>query len=278
MRRRNRYSRRDFLGIAGMSAVGAGLTCIGGIAGYLVFREATKDAPRPDASTAATGIPSAPAPSSPRPDRLKQIDRPEIISRAAWGAREPDHAAQFESGYYSISTPLGWREYEGDLRDDYQTIVVHHSVLIESDDMSTMQRIQREHMDLRGWADVGYHFGIGRGGQVFEGRDLNVRGTHVEHFNTGSVGVVFFGDLDTTEPTPEQINAGQRLIDWLALRLELTHLAGHRQFNSETDCPGLYMLPYLPLLAQSAGLVVGTGGYVPPPEQLLTPTPTPPSE
>jgi N-acetylmuramoyl-L-alanine amidase len=275
MRRRKELSRRDFLGLAGMTAVAGGLTCIGGIAGYLIFREATKEAPPVSISAAATSIPSAPAPSSPRPDRLKQIDRPEIITRAEWGAREPNHEAEYEAGTYSLSNPLGWRVYEGDLRDDYETVVVHHSVLIESDDVSTMQRIQREHMDLRGWADVGYHFGVGRSGQVFEGRDLSVRGTPVEHFNTGSVGVVFFGDLDTTEPTSEQISAGQRLIDWLALRLELTHLAGHRQFNSGTDCPGLYMLAYLPLLAQSAGLVVGTGGYVPPPEQLLTPTPPP---
>jgi hypothetical protein len=258
-------TRRDFLGLAGMAAVAGGLSCVGGIAGYLLFKQASRAAP-----TAST--PSAPAVL--RPNRLKQIDRPPIVLRADWGARAPDHAAVNEPGYYGLSNVEGWREYEGDLRAIYRTVVVHHSVILENDDLSTMQEIQKEHMELRKWADIGYHFGVGRSGQVYEGRALIARGTHVEHFNSGSVGVVFFGNLQHDQPTREQIDAGRRLIDWLALRLELTHLAGHSDFNDFTDCPGNNMLPYLAALANSAGLVQGTGGYEPPPEQ-LTPAPTP---
>ncbi len=259
-----RYARRDFLGLAGMAAVAGGLSCIGGIVGYLVLKEVTRSSP-----AAAT----LPTPSGPRPNRLKQIDRPEIITRAEWNARAPDHAAENELGFYSLDDPEGWRDYEGDLRLIYRTVVVHHSVLYESDDLSTMQEIQKEHMELRKWADIGYHFGVGQSGQVFEGRALNARGTHVEHFNTGSVGVVFFGDFELIQPTPEQIDAGRRLIDWLALRLDLTHLAGHSDFNDFTECPGANLRPYLAAFAVSAGLVLGTGGYEPPPEQLITPTP-----
>jgi hypothetical protein len=258
------YSRRDFLGLAGMAAVAGGLSCIGGIVGYLILKQATRSSP-----TAA----DEPASSTPRPNRIKQIDRPLIITRAEWGAREPDHAAENELGFYSLENVEGWRDYEGDLRAIYRTVVVHHSVIYEVDDLTTMQEIQKEHMDLRKWADIAYHFGIGQSGQVFEGRALSVRGTHVEHFNTGSVGVVFFGNFQEIQPTPEQIDAGRRLIDWLALRLELTHLAGHSDFNSFTVCPGANLHPYLAAFAVSAGLVLGTGGYQPSQEQLITPTP-----
>jgi hypothetical protein len=264
MNAHRRFSRRDFLGLAGMAAVTGGLSCVGGVVGYVVLKRVS----RPAAVTPPTATPL-------RPDRLKQIERPEMIARVNWNARAPDHAAENEPGFYSLSNVEGWREYDGDLREIYRTVVVHHSVLYEGDDLSTMQKIQEEHMDLRQWADIGYHFGVGRGGQVFEGRPLNVRGTHVETFNTGSVGVVFFGNFQLVEPTREQIEAGRQLIDWLALRLELTHLAGHRDFNDFTDCPGVHMLPYLLPLADSAGLMLGTGGYQPSPEQLLTPTPTP---
>jgi hypothetical protein len=82
--------------------------------------------------------------------------------------------------------------------------------------------------------------------------------------------VVFFGDFDLDSPTPEQIDAGARLIDWLALRLELTHLAGHRDFNPFTECPGTNMLPYLSVLADSASLLLGTGGYQP--DETATPS------
>ncbi|MBI5961254.1 MAG: N-acetylmuramoyl-L-alanine amidase [Chloroflexi bacterium] len=260
----NGLTRRDLLGLAGMTVTAAGLTCIGGIVGYFLVDELGQRS----RSTA-----SDPTPPPARSAWTKQIERPTIITRAEWSAREPNHAAENESGFYTLDNPEGWRDYEGDLRAIYRTVVVHHSVIYKTDDPTTMQEIQTEHLDLRKWADVGYHFGVGVSGQVFEGRSLGARGTHVEQFNSGSVGVVFFGNFEIQAPTQPQIDQGRRLIDWLALRLELTHLAGHGEFNDFTDCPGDNMLPYLDLFAISAGLVRGTGGYQPSPEQLITPTP-----
>jgi hypothetical protein len=261
-----RLSRRDFLGLAGMATVAGSLTCIGGLIGYLAIKGVGRVTPR------VATVP-APTPTETRPARVKQIERPPVTTRAEWGARAPDHKAENENGFYSLDNAEGWRAYEGDLREMYRTVVVHHAAEYEVDDQTTMKFIQDLHMDKRKWADIGYHFGVGRTGQVFEGRDLGVRGTHTEGFNTGSVGVVFFGHFERYAPTPEQLEAGRQLIDWLALRLELTHLAGHRDFNDFTECPGKYMIPSLPALANSAGLIYGTGGYQPPPEQLITPTP-----
>ncbi len=261
--------RRTFLGWAGLAAVAGGLTCVGGLAGYLVLNRMT----RPGRTLVA-----APAPTPPRSLGFKEIDRPPIVTRAQWQARDPDHTAANEPGFYSLTNVEGWRDYEGDLRAFYRTVVVHHSVLYETDDESTMREIQNEHMDDRHWADIGYHFGVGKGGMVFEGRDLMARGTHVEGYNSGSVGVVFFGDFEREVPTEQQLESGRRLIDWLALRLELTHLAGHNDFNAFTECPGRNLTYYLSALAQSAALLLGTGGYEPPPEQLITPTPSPAPE
>jgi hypothetical protein len=255
-------SRRDFLGLAGMAAVGGGISCVGSVLGYLVLDRMVRPG-------RAAALPPTPDPT--RAARIKQIERPYITPRAEWNAREPDHDAENEKGFYSSENPEGWREYEGDLRLIYRTVVVHHSVVYEDDDITTMRAIQDLHMDERKWADIGYHFGVGRSGQVFEGRDLKIRGTHVQGYNTGSVGVVFLGDFELYSPTPEQIGAGARLIDWLALRLELTHLAGHRDFNPFTECPGTTMLPYLSVLADSAGLLLGTGGYQP--DETATATP-----
>lgn len=269
MNRRTVITRRDFLGLAGMAAIAGSVACTGGVAGYLLLtRSGDKAKPSPSPS------PVAPTPAGPRPVAIKEIDRPPVTSRADWNARAPDHTAANELGSYSLTNVEGWRTYDGDLRDVYRTVVVHHSALYTVDDVSTMQEIQNQHMDLRLWADIGYHFGVGRSGQVFEGRELAVRGTHVETYNTGSVGVVFFGNFDQEELTWEQFDAGRRLIDWLAVRLELTHLAGHRDFNEGTDCPGTVLYARLADLANSAGLQIGIGGYQPPAEQ-LTPSPSP---
>ena len=255
----NRRDARRFLELAGLSSVAVGVTCVTGATGYLALR--------PLRSSAATPKPSP----TPRPLSLKQIDRPPIIRRAEWEAREPDHTARNESGFYSATNPTGWRTYEGDLRLVYTTVVVHHSVITEADDLATMREIQAEHMDERGWADIGYHFGVGSTGAVFEGRSLGARGTHVQGYNTGTVGVVFFGNFEETVPTPEQLAVGERLINWLALRLELTHLSGHRDFNDFTDCPGRNLYYYLEDFAASAGLTFSTEGYNGP---AATPDPT----
>jgi len=247
-----RFTRRDLLGLAGMAAAGSGLACLGTVLGYLALDRLSR-APQPTLLA---------SPFAPNAARLKQIDRPGILLRQDWGAREPNHEAPNETGFFSADNPDGWRVYDEDLRTVYRTVVIHHSVLYEGDDLSTMRAIQDQHMDLRGWADIAYHFGVGQSGQVFEGRSLAVRGTHVQGFNTGSAGVVFLGDFQVSYPTPLQLEAGRRLIDWLALRLELTHLAGHSDFNSTTDCPGQHLRELLPMLAQSAGLALGTGGYL----------------
>ncbi len=246
-----RLSRRDFLGLAGMTAVGGGLGCLGVSLGYLVVSHLSTARQTPPATQAVSAPPIVP----------KQIDRPGILDRRDWGSRELNHDAPNETGFFTADNPEGWYVYAGDLRAVYRTVVVHHSVLYEADDPATMRAIQQQHMDLRGWADIGYHFGVGQSGQVFAGRALDVRGTHVERFNTGSVGVVMLGDFSQSAPTPSQVEACRRLIDWLALRLELTHLAGHGDFNSSTDCPGRYARELLSMLAQSAGLALGTGGY-----------------
>lgn len=247
-----RLSRRDFLGLAGMTAFGGALTCVGASLGYLVADHLS--------SPQRTPLPTQP------PAALsaytKQVDRPGVLERRDWGARAPDHSAENESGFYGPDNREGWRVYGGDLRAVYRTAVVHHSVLYETDDPTTMRAIQQQHMELRGWADIAYHFGVGQNGQVFAGRPLDVRGTHVAGFNTGSVGVVFLGDFSLSLPTLAQLETGRRLLDWLALRLELTHLAGHGDFNSDTDCPGQHLRAALSALAQSAGLALGTGGYV----------------
>ena len=51
----------------------------------------------------------------------------------------------------------------------------------------------------RGWTDIGYHFVIDPAGTIYEGRDIRVRGAHVEGANTGKVGLLLLGDF---QPDP----------------------------------------------------------------------------
>ena len=256
-------SRRDFLllSVLGCGGMTAAFSC-GGLMTALILL------PKDDAATAIPGItPSAmlvaPPTATPPPD----YRYPNMILRSEWGAQAPNHAAVNENGFYSLENPAGWRWYQEALTEICHTVVFHHSVSYESDDLTTLLDIQQTHREERGWADIGYHYIIGKSGAVYEGRDIHVRGAHVEEYNTGSVGVCLLGDFMTEYPNDAQIGASIALVLWLAQQLQLSHLASHRDF-AMTFCPGDTLLPYLDAFASNAGLARGTGGYVMPPEQI----------
>jgi hypothetical protein len=183
-----------------------------------------------------------------------------IIPRAEWGAAEPDHTVSGERGiYHPITNREGWLVYQEPLEQVLTTIVVHHSALPLSDGP---REIQRLHMMNRGFADIGYHFVIDGDGGLYEGRPLNVRGAHTSGRNTGTVGIALMGNFENGPPPPAQLVALQTLAGCLVAAYEITHLAGHRDFQpGVTVCPGQFLEPILPGLAAGLGLVFGTAGY-----------------
>ena len=249
-----KLTRREFIGLS-LGGLSAMLTTVCGGAGIAAWmlsnRENSRSGSVPMVSTSAAN----------RYDVVKYISKPNIMPRAEWGALPPDHEAKFEKGFATTEHPEGWLVYNNDIRDIYKTLVVHHSVIDEGEDIASLLEIQRLHRKDRQWADVAYHFFIGKQGTVYEGRAINVRGTHVAGYNTGSLGVCLIGNFMEISPTAEQLDALRLLSRWLTVRLQLTHLAGHRDFNEITVCPGDNVAPLLGELAIYAGLLFGTAGY-----------------
>ncbi len=188
---------------------------------------------------------------------------PVIVPRKAWGASPPNHTAINEYGIASSPLETNWYVYRDDLKQVYNTVAIHHSAhLLASDE--TMKSIQDLHMRRNGWADIGYHYGIDRDGVIYEGRNIQARGASVAGYNTGTIGVVVMGNFETDQPLEAQLTALQQMVNWLAAFYELSHLAGHGEFNSETVCPGRNLSAYLDQVALAAGLQRGISGHVPP--------------
>ncbi len=183
-----------------------------------------------------------------------------IKIRQTWGATQPNHAARAEFGFYDAATnPGGWRVYDQPLERILRTVVVHHSALPLSDGP---REIQLKHLKDKGYADIGYHFVIDGVGEIYEGRPLNVRGAHVGGFNTGCVGICLLGNFEEAAPAPAQLISLEALAGALRDQFNITHLAGHRDFQpTETVCPGKGLEPLLPNLATKLGLQFGAGGY-----------------
>lgn len=225
-------NRRQWLVRVGLSlASGSGLFYASRAVDYWLARQR---------AAAMTAIPTLPAMSDP-------------IPRAAWAARTVNHEASGERGFASATNPSGWLAYTGDLRDVYHTVVIHHSAYARRQGM-TLRDLQNYHMDVRHWADIGYHFGLDADGQVYTGRDIRARGASVAGGNSGVIGVAVMGHFEWESPTDRQLVALQTLVNWLAAAYDLTHLAGHNDLNPGTVCPGRYLTLYLDLLAEGAGL------------------------
>jgi hypothetical protein len=125
---------------------------------------------------------------------------------------------------------------------------IHHSAGTAVSSTETVKNIQRAHMEINGWSDIGYHFLIGRDGQCFEGRELQWQGAHVDGDNKGNIGICFLGCFESSEPSPVEptsrmIDEAGELIAVLAERfnieLSLSTIKGHRQHKkAQTLCPG----------------------------------------
>lgn len=254
-------SRRQVLRAFGLLGAVMGACAIGGAGGLLwLAGQREDDTPRivitTPQPTGATAIST--------PTTNGYVPAPLIVRRDEWGAFPPDHAAQYESGFYSPDNPEGWRVYDEELHQVYNTLIIHHSVIDLGDDGATLLDIQRLHREDRRWADVAYHFFIGKTGNIYEGRDIGVRGTHTGGYNTGSLGICFLGNYEEIALNALQLQSFNRLMQWLLYRLQPTHIAGHLDFNNFTQCPGANITLYIPQWATQYGLQEGIEGYVPP--------------
>jgi hypothetical protein len=137
-------------------------------------------------------------------------------------------------------------------RDTTKTrMAVHYTVTPSSDPARQVRGIQRYHMDTRGWCDVGYHFLVGVDGTIYEGRPLELLGSHVGGNNSRNIGVSFVGCFHSsgcesyppTRPPEAMIEAGGRLLGTLSrlygIDISTATVKGHRDHSgASTSCPG----------------------------------------
>jgi len=112
-------------------------------------------------------------------------------------------------------------------------LVVHHTATAPD---TTLEALRHAHQ-RRGFQDIGYHFLIRQDGQILPGRCLTTPGAHTRGYNLVSIGVAWIGDARHEEPSPQALEALDRL--WKQLRTPYPSLVpfAHRELNP-TYCPG----------------------------------------
>lgn len=165
-------------------------------------------------------------------------DRPQIVSRAQWGAKEvgPNgrpHTIRF--------------------------ITIHHGGVASNAKRSLEEKLrglqawsQREDKLDSGrtkpaWPDIPYHYYISIDGRIGEARPTNIAGdTNTEYDPTGHLLIVLEGNFEVETVPPDQLQALRSLTVWCAWKWGvLAHrIAGHKDY-AQTDCPGAHLYPEL---------------------------------
>ena len=210
--------------------------------------------------------------------------KPEIFSRAQWGANEKlrDQSAP---SYGTIKTGF-----------------VHHTVNANNypkDDVPKLLRsIYAYHVEARGWRDIGYNFLVDRFGRIWEGRwggvDKAVVGAHTLGYNEVAFAMSAIGNFEEVQPPEAVLEAYAKLFAWKLSKYDikadatklwvkdryLQGINGHRDVG-QTACPGKYLYAQIPKIRQMAASIqkgtASTPTPSPTPTPKPTPTPTPPT-
>ncbi|MEU4355944.1 N-acetylmuramoyl-L-alanine amidase, partial [Streptomyces virginiae] len=149
---------------------------------------AAKSAPASGARAAAAAVAPGPESTSPRPD---------VVTRAQWGA---DESLNNEGPIYLAGGKI-------------KALFVHHTAAAApyecADSAAIVRGLHVYHVKTNGWRDLGYNFLVDKCGTLFEGRqggvDQPVMGAHTYGFNSESTSVAVLGDHTTAGASPEAL-------------------------------------------------------------------------
>jgi len=104
-------------------------------------------------------------------------------------------------------------------------IIIHHT----GENQNTIQKIIDKHIKKNRWSSIGYHFMIGKNGQIYYCRNLKNAGAHTFGYNRNSIGIALFGNFDEVMPTEKQITILKKLVFAIEKNYKIRKIYGHNQ-------------------------------------------------
>ena len=122
-------------------------------------------------------------------------------------------------------------------------IILHHSATHDGT-ATNWNQIRFYHTALRGWKNVGYHYGlelIGNEYEILLGRFENENGAHCIGHNRTALGICLVGNFELNPVPPDQYQLVLKLVRQLMRNHHITiqKVYGHREL-ADTLCPGRY--------------------------------------
>lgn len=120
------------------------------------------------------------------------------------------------------------------------TIILHHTASSQKTCEQYYPILRNEHVNKRGYEDIGYHYIIDYLGNVVECRYLGYQGAHCRGHNSHSYGIALIGNYEAKHVvTFAQYYALKNLLALIRdnNKLDYLHLYPHNKLG-HTLCPG----------------------------------------
>ncbi|WP_437204425.1 peptidoglycan recognition protein family protein [Planctomicrobium sp. SH664] len=166
-------------------------------------------------------------------------------------------------------SPRSFSEPETPYRN-WKYVVIHHSATT-SGSVSSIDKEHRQRLDSKGrpWQGIGYHFVIGNGNGLGDGRveptfrwENQLSGAHAgqKQFNDYGIGICLIGNFEQAGPTQAQLETLRTLVRDLKQEFQLTdeQLLRHGDLKA-TACPGKLLNMDL-LLGKQSEIVIPVSG------------------
>ncbi|AOE84995.1 peptidoglycan recognition protein family protein [Pseudomonas sp. TCU-HL1] len=149
---------------------------------------------------------------------------------------------------------------------DYSMIALHHAGRSYSCGGGAEQMRDTQDLQIdKSFDDIGYHYGIDCQGKIYEGCDIRLKGSSVDNFSTGVIGIVLLNNLTTAEAGGGMVALGREALEYLGISATNTipaaqicallnlitalksafvikNFGGHREYPGQTAggkvCPG----------------------------------------
>jgi len=160
-------------------------------------------------------------------------------------------SAQTTPAIVSVDTWGGTTEAASQEPQHISRITIHHQGEIWKDGTDVeayLRRLQQWSRLTKHWADIPYHYVIAPDGRIYAARPLSQAGdTNTEYDPRGHALLMLVGNFEEQQPTPAQLKSAVELTAWLAREnhLGLDAIASHKDYSSQTVCPGKNLYAYL---------------------------------
>ncbi|RAT94517.1 N-acetylmuramoyl-L-alanine amidase [Brevibacillus sp. Leaf182] len=141
---------------------------------------------------------------------------------------------------------------------DIRSAAIHHSATLSG----SPEAFARYHVGTNGWPGIAYHFVIQKDGVIYWCNDPEAISYHVGNSNRHALGICLVGDFRTQKPTPEQLDAANRLIQHLQVQIpSMKQVFGHQEYPGYAwkNCPalpmGTFRINYSQFLQKAVGKV-----------------------